>query len=574
MEGYLKKWTNIVTRWKSRYFILTNSFLIYSNTREAKELGRVQLSTASLKLVDNQIIVLESGASSFQLKASTDKETQEWYQAIKRCKDTIDYQSTGQEYSRNRLDSCADLIESQTYLQKLHSIYSKLESEFENLPSDLKEQTQNFIEYANEFKNVALDSLNLLDQERKQNYDDKDEFMSIDEFEDAKSHATFIEDLKQRDSQIPYRDKLPVSRNPNQKVNIWKVLKDTIGKDLSKMAVPVYFNEPLSFLQRFTEDLTYSSILVKASQENDPCLRMALVACFAVSGYAGSHERLMKPFNPLLGETFELEKDGFRVISEQVSHHPPISAIHCDHQEFVFYAHSKVNTSFKGTYLKVKPDGKFHLQIHRTRDHYVWEKPYTNVNNLIVGKVNVDHHGTMLIENQETGHSAKVQFKKRGWFSKDMHGVSASILDLDGKEKYVVSGQWSTLLKITNKQTNEEFIGYQAHTPVPHHDFNYHFSEFALQLNLSPDLVPGVAPTDSRRRPDQRALENGDVELASKEKHRVEEKQRKSRKAREETGTNWKPVWFEQDHDGDWVYKGGYWQAKHYQEFQKCPDIF
>jgi hypothetical protein len=574
MEGYLKKWTNIVTRWKRRYFILTSNLLIYSNTKDAKELGRVYISTTSIQLTDKHIIVLETGLATLQLKASTDKETQDWFLALKHCKDTLEYHATEQEYSRNRFDSCADLIESQTYLQRLHSLYAKLEEEVDNFPEELKEHTQIFMELANEFRNTAFDSLNLLDEERKKDLDDKDEFMSVDEFEDAKSHATFFDDLKNRDLQLPFRDKLPVSRNPNQKINIWRVLKDTIGKDLSKMAVPVYFNEPLSFLQRFTEDLTYSSILIKASEEQDPCLRLALVCCFAVSGYAGSDERLMKPFNPLLGETFELEKDGFRVISEQVSHHPPISAIHCDHPEFVFYAYSRVNTSFKGTYLRVKPEGKFHLLLHRTKDHYIWEKPYTNVNNLVIGKVNVDHHGTILVENLETGHSTKVLFKKKSWFSKDFHQVSASITDLDGKEKFQISGQWSSSLKITNKITGEEIIGFQVKNPPSGHDFYYHFSEFAMQLNLPPEIISGVAPTDSRRRPDQRALENGEVELAAREKHRVEEKQRAARKIREEAKVEWKPVWFETDHEGDWVYKGGYWQAKHYQEFQRCPDIF
>ena len=89
------------------------------------------------------------------------------------------------------------------------------------------------------------------------------------------------------------------------------------------MAVPVYFNEPLSFLQRFTEDLTYNKVLVQAAESEDPLLRLAYVACFAISTYTHTSLRLMKPFNPLLGETFELEIDGLRVISEQVSHHPP-----------------------------------------------------------------------------------------------------------------------------------------------------------------------------------------------------------------------------------------------------------
>ena len=53
-----------------------------------------------------------------------------------------------------------------------------------------------------------------------------------------------------------------------------------------------------------------------------------------------------------------------------------------------------------------------------------------------------------------------------------------------------------------------------------------------------------------------------------------EEKQRAARKLREEKGEEWKPVWFHLNEDGDWVYKGGFWQAKQYDDFERCPDIF
>lgn len=39
---------------------------------------------------------------------------------------------------------------------------------------------------------------------------------------------------------------------------------------------------------------------------------------FAVSALASNWERLGKPFNPLLGETYEYKNDDFRVICEQV----------------------------------------------------------------------------------------------------------------------------------------------------------------------------------------------------------------------------------------------------------------
>jgi hypothetical protein len=45
-------------------------------------------------------------------------------------------------------------------------------------------------------------------------------------------------------------------------------------------------------------------------------------------------------------------------------------------------------------------------------------------------------------------------------------------------------------------------------------------------------MEEGVAPTDSRRRPDQRLMENGLFEDANAEKLRIEEKQRAVRKKR------------------------------------------
>lgn len=58
----------------------------------------------------------------------------------------------------------------------------------------------------------------------------------------------------------------------------------------------------------------------------------------------------------------------------------------------------------------------------------------------------------------------------------------------------------------------------------------YYFSSLALTLN---EPEEGVAPTDSRRRPDQRLMEDGRWDEANAEKQRLEEKQRTSRRERE-----------------------------------------
>ena len=61
---------------------------------------------------------------------------------------------------------------------------------------------------------------------------------------------------------------------------------------------------------------------------------MVLVAAFNISQYASTEGRLSKPFNPILGETFEMRRMGFDYIAEQVSHHPPISAYHIEGKNY------------------------------------------------------------------------------------------------------------------------------------------------------------------------------------------------------------------------------------------------
>lgn len=46
---------------------------------------------------------------------------------------------------------------------------------------------------------------------------------------------------------------------------IWDIIKDSIGQDLSKITVPVFFNEPLSVLQKQAQALEYAELLTQAA---------------------------------------------------------------------------------------------------------------------------------------------------------------------------------------------------------------------------------------------------------------------------------------------------------------------
>lgn len=130
--------------------------------------------------------------------------------------------------------------------------------------------------------------------------------------------------------------------------NFQGILKSMIGKDMTKMTLPVSFNEPTSLLQRVAEDMEYVELLDTAAERHDSCERMVYVAAFAASEYASTIGRVAKPFNPLLGETFEYCRPdkGFRFFVEQVSHHPPIGAAWAESAKWDYYVSKNALPSF------------------------------------------------------------------------------------------------------------------------------------------------------------------------------------------------------------------------------------
>ena len=120
------------------------------------------------------------------------------------------------------------------------------------------------------------------------------------------------------------------------------------------------FSEPLSFLQRLAECLEYSSLLDQAASSHDSIERFHLITAFIISSLSTHLERMSKPFNPLLGETFELESVGhapFHYVAEQVSHHPPISALYVHGMNWILTANIEPKVKFHGTNIVAISEG-------------------------------------------------------------------------------------------------------------------------------------------------------------------------------------------------------------------------
>lgn len=75
-------------------------------------------------------------------------------------------------------------------------------------------------------------------------------------------------------------------------------------------------------------------------------MRLAYTMGHYLSQMSITQGRIKKPFNPMLGETYELVTEDFRFVSEQVSHHPPISAYYCEGKDYKFYGTMDTKSKF------------------------------------------------------------------------------------------------------------------------------------------------------------------------------------------------------------------------------------
>ncbi|KAF7834098.1 oxysterol-binding protein-related protein 1B-like [Senna tora] len=384
--------------------------------------------------------------------------------------------------------------------------------------------------------------------------------------------------------QVVRRKKLPDPVEKEKGVSLWSIIKDNIGKDLTNVCLPVYFNEPISSLQKCCEDLEYSYLLDRAfacGQKGNSLLRILHVAAFAVSGYACTEGRSCKPFNPLLGETYEADfaDKGVRFISEKVSHHPMVVACHCEGSGWKFWGDSNLKSKFRGRSIQLDPVGVLNLQFD-DGEVFHWSKVTTSIYNLILGKLYCDHYGTMRIEGNRA-YSCKIKFKEQSMIDRNPHQVQGVVEDKNGKTVATVCGKWDESLHYVICESSEKGKGSSNSKPCllwkrsepSMYPTRYNLTEFAITLNeITPGLKEKLPPTDSRLRPDQRHLENGEYEMANREKLRLEQKQRQARKMQEK---GWKPRWFVKDKGGsNYRYSGGYWEAKEKGIWESCPDIF
>lgn len=338
-------------------------------------------------------------------------------------------------------------------------------------------------------------------------------------------------------------------------------------------------------LQRFCENFHYASLLNRAAKEPNPHIRLALTSAFCISSFAFNIYRTLKFFNPLLTETYEyIDNDlNFRFIGEQVSHHPAISAYYAEGDGYYTYGNS--NSSYKFQILKgsleFTPLGKTYVHLDNFNETLSYIKPHAVCRNLIMGTMHLDAHGKFNVTNQDTGDILEAEIYPDN--NKEPGKVIGESKDIYGNIKLRIEGNWHTHLDIiyndnTGKEIKERI--WEMTKIEGDVESKFYFNDFTVNLNnINDELKSILPPSDSRFRPDQRALEVQDLDMASSEKHRLEEKQRKKRKENEKKKIKHTPLYFEEEYDdltGELIYKykGGYFEDRKARKFDKFSELY
>jgi oxysterol-binding protein-related protein 8 len=112
--------------------------------------------------------------------------------------------------------------------------------------------------------------------------------------------------------------------------------------DLSKIMIPCEFLEPRSLLERMTDFMTHSFLCINATDKENELDRMKEVLRWYISCWHIKPRGVKKPYNPILGEIFRCvyklpDNSVLTFFAEQISHHPPISALYGENKEKGFY---------------------------------------------------------------------------------------------------------------------------------------------------------------------------------------------------------------------------------------------
>ncbi|CAA7262602.1 unnamed protein product [Cyclocybe aegerita] len=332
--------------------------------------------------------------------------------------------------------------------------------------------------------------------------------------------------------------------------------------DLSSLTAPPFILSPTSlteFPAYWCERPEYFAAIADAKPGQDRAL--AVLRWFISTlkdQYTSRNEELgseKKPLNPVLGEVFYgtwPDKHGrgtTELLVEQVSHHPPITAYVIENKTkgLRLVGHNAQKTSFSSGSIIVKQIGHAILTIQskdasQPAESFLITLPKLRIDGLWYGSPYIELTETSYIVGG--GHITTIEYKGKGYFSGKSHSFKSTMVPIPGQggagpREIVVEGTWHELSKYVKGGAGTFHEVHEHKEEVDPLEWTAELSEYETRR-----LWFLVA----------KGIREGDFELASREKSRIENEQRQRRKDEREAGTSWQLIHFEHE-DSDPIYE-------------------
>lgn len=326
--------------------------------------------------------------------------------------------------------------------------------------------------------------------------------------------------------------------------------------DLSSLTAPPFILSTTSLTEFSAYWAEHPALLVAPAKESNPEKRALLVLKWFLSTlhqqYCSRSEKLgseKKPLNPFLGELFlgswnDSEDGETTLISEQVNHHPPVTAyaIRNEKHGVELQGYNGQKASFSST-ISVKQIGHAVLSLTppsadkndpAQREKYFITLPSLHIEGLLYGTPYVELEKSTYIASS-TGYVAKIDFSGKGWLSGKKNSFTAILYKQSDGEKrplYTVDGQWSDSFVLRDAHTKQEIDKYV----VKEHPTS--------ALKVAPIEEQDLYESRRAWRDVAAGIERGDMDAVSVAKTKIENAQRELRKTEKEEGHDWERRFF------------------------------
>ncbi|TGJ83383.1 hypothetical protein E0Z10_g5399 [Xylaria hypoxylon] len=321
----------------------------------------------------------------------------------------------------------------------------------------------------------------------------------------------------------------------------------TIKGDLSNITAPPFLLSPTSATEIPASWASRHDLFLQPAQEANAAQRALLILKnFLCSLQHQLHQTFAndgprKPINAVLGELFIGEFSGAdgsstRMISEQVSHHPPVtaSALYNPENEMSSTGYAAQETSFHAATgcVRVQQTGHAIVRDEKHGESHLRTLPSMTIKGLLTGHPHPELEGVCYISSS-SGYLSTVEFTGKTWAGGARNSVRAELKSVrDGGKVFEVTGQWSGRLAIRDCATDTLIDEFDV-AEVP-----------TSEIRVPP--LETQSPWESQRAWQGVAggIREGDMRRVSAEKKEIEEAQREIRSAQEMAHVEWPTVFF------------------------------